>query len=61
MLNDKSRKTKRAERCVMWKFDSGELLQERRDADQAYGHGRDVEVMSVRERAMLRAWSNNIA
>ena len=49
------------DKMLMKQFDSGELLKARQDADKAYGHGREVEILSVRERAMLRAWSNNIA
>ena len=48
------------DKLLMRKYDSGELLQARRDADEAYGHGREVEIMTVRERAMLRAWSSDI-
>ena len=49
-----------ADKTLMWKFDSGQLLKERKDADEAYGHGRDVERMTLRERAILSAWSNNL-
>ena len=49
-----------ADKTLMWNFDSGQLLQERKDADEAYGHGRDVERMTLRELAILSAWSNNV-
>ena len=48
------------DKMLMKQFDSGELLKARRDADEAYGHGREVEIMTVRERAMLRAWSSDM-
>ena len=48
------------DKTLMWKFDSGQLLKERQDADFAYGHGRDVERMTLREIAILSAWSNNV-
>ena len=49
-----------ADKDLIWKFDSGELLKERKDADEAYGHGRDIERMALRDRAILSAWSKNL-
>ena len=41
-------------------FEIGVALENRKSADQAYGHGRDVENLSIRERAVLRAWSTDV-
>ena len=41
-------------------FRTGMLLERRKQADNAYGHGRDVGCLNIRERATLRAWSSNI-
>ena len=49
-----------ANKTLRLAFDSGQLLKERKYADEAYGHGCDVERMALRERAILSAWSNNL-
>ena len=41
-------------------FRTGMLLERRKQADNAYGHGRDVGCLNMREKATLRAWSSNI-
>ena len=48
------------EKTWLYKFDIGELLERRKQADKAYGHGRDVECFGIRERAVLRAWTTDV-
>ena len=48
--------TKRQKRHL-FDFEAGNLLKRRKLADEAYGHGRDVECLNIMERATLRAWS----
>ena len=49
-----------ADKTLMWNFDSGRLLKERRYADEAYGHGCGVERLTLRERTILSDWSKNL-
>ena len=49
------------EKDLVLRLDNGQLLTERQNADKAYGHGRDVETLSLREAAILEAWSSELA
>ena len=44
---------------LLSQFNNGKLLERRKQADNAYGHGRDVQCLNNRERAILRAWSSD--
>ena len=48
------------DKTLLYNFEIGVLLHRRKTADEAYGHGRDVECLGIRERAVLRAWSTDI-
>ena len=48
------------DKTLLYNFDMGVLLENRKSADKAYGHGRDVECLGIRERAVLRAWSTDV-
>ena len=48
-----------ADKCLLAKFINGYLLKDRKNADEAYGHGDEVETLSLQDRARLRAWSTN--
>ena len=48
------------DRQLMRDLHSGALLQRRQEADECYGHGRDVQTFTLGEKADLRAWSNNV-
>ena len=47
------------DRQLVGDFHSGTLLQRRQEADKCYGHGRDVQTLTLGEKAVLRAWSNH--
>ena len=47
-------------KLLLYQFNNGKLLERRKQADNAYGHGRDVGCLNIRERATLRAWSSDI-
>ena len=51
----------RTDQGLVLNFDSGQLLKERQNADAAYGHGRDVDRLTLREIAILSAWSSDLA
>ena len=51
---------KTKDKDLVLRLDSGQLKTERQIADKAYGHGRDVEILSVREAAILEAWSSDL-
>ena len=46
-------------KLLLSQFNNGKLLERRKQADNAYGHGRDVHCLNIRERAILRAWSSD--
>ena len=48
------------DKTLLCNFDIGLLLERRKTADQMYGHGRDVECLGIKERAVLRAWSTDV-
>ena len=48
------------EKTLLYNFEIGNLLKRRKLADEAYGHGRDVECLNIRERATLRAWTSDM-
>ena len=50
----------KADMTLLRDFELGQLLHRRKAADDAYGHGRDVECLGIRERAVLRAWSADV-
>ena len=41
-------------KLLLHQFNNGKLLERRKQADKAYGHGRDVQCFGIRERAVLR-------
>ena len=45
---------------LLYNFEIGVLLERRKQADNAYGHGRGVDCLNIRERAALRAWSTDV-
>ena len=48
------------EKRHLFDFETGDLLKRRKLADEAYGHGRDVEGLNIMERATLRAWTTDL-
>ena len=48
------------DKLLLLQFDNGTLLKRRKEADNAYGHSRDVDCLSLAERVVLRAWSTDI-
>ena len=47
-------------KLLLYQFNNGKLLERRKQADKAYGHGRDVQCFGIRERAVLRAWTTDV-
>ena len=47
-------------KLLLYQFSNGMLLERRKQADNAYGHGRDVVCLNIRGKAILRAWSSDI-
>ena len=47
-------------KLLLYQFNNGMLLERREKADNAYGHGRGVDCLNIRERAALRAWSTDV-
>ena len=47
-------------KLLLYQSNNGMLLERRGKADNAYGHGRGVYRLNIRERAVLRAWSADL-
>ena len=47
-------------KLLLYQFNNGMLLERKKQADNAYGYGRGVDCLNIRERATLRAWSTDV-